>query len=389
MLPQATDYTPDRKAQEEAEIPITLADFITSAQPESEFQIILKRHKGEGKGTLRTYAADEVADAEPDAVGREFGPGCYQWNLSWYSPSQQRKVSKSFTQTLAPDHYSDEHEASQAEKAKRRAARNPQPQVQQMPQPQQVDIVELAKQQMQSAMEMAALLKPAPPPAPAPDTTTPMLMQMMVNQMEAQRHAAENNRQLLMGIMGAAVPVIVAIIQRPKANEGVNPMGMFTQMIDMAKGIVDVKQLAAPEEKESVAERLVTMVSNNLPDVLKVVTMRAEERQKSLGYQVAMQHPAVQAANADPEIQQQAAEALAEKIGLKKTRDIAAGLGWTSVTEQLDEAISKRREAKAQVRVPRMAPRRESAPETPAEPTLDPIFTQTAPVGANEAEPVA
>jgi hypothetical protein len=119
-------------------------------------------------------------------------------------------------------------------------------------------------------------------------------------------------------------------------------MQMLEAVMGAARSIADLRSPPEPAEKETIAERLVGMVTSTLPDVLKVVTMRAEERQKSIQYRMVQALPDVKAANADPETQMLTAQKLAQEIGLAKTRDIAEALGWSAVVAELDAAIAER-----------------------------------------------
>ena len=322
--------------RERREMPDSLANFIAETQPEGVYSIVVTRMKGEGRGILRRYGAGETEQAEVDSVGREFGSGCYQWKLSWVTPKGLKRT-KTFSLDLAGDYYDGEHAAYLREKAKRDAAKLPAaaggaP---------SVDIGELVKNQLGNLKDMAELMR-APAQAPAVDNTLPLLMQMMQQNQIAQAQAAERTQTMLLGLVGALAPVVVAFIQKPKAEAAVNPMGAFKEVFEMARGIVDVKSLANPPvpEKESVAERIVTMVSDNLPAVLEVVAMKASERNRSLTYIAAKNSAEVKAAEADPAVRLEVAEKMASRIGLVKTRDIVRAMGWEDVALQLDEAIA-------------------------------------------------
>lgn len=317
----------------ESTMPESVADFISGLDIDRTFRITLKRTKGVNKGVLRTFSPDEKDEAEFENIGRIYGPGTYQYLINWYSPQAKKKLGRSFTITLAGDHYQEEHEAYLADQARKKALSSPAP-------ANNENIGEVVNSQVNNVLAMAQGLAAAFKPEPAPiqasaDQSLPAILAMM----QAQQ---ERSSQMLAALISGGAAIATAFINRPKPMEVKaenEPMKNFQSLVEMAKSMIDLKQLSAPPEKETVAEKMIGTITENLPTVLSLVSMRAEERAKSLPYKMVKNSSELKAVENDPELQGQVVSGLAKQIGVIKTRSIVEALGWTHLLPEIDAYI--------------------------------------------------
>jgi len=350
---------------EENSEPESVQDFMASmGHGENQVTVSLHRVGGDGeKGQIRTYKGADAAEYDVDAIGRECGPGKYQWKFSWYDPSTKKKVNRSWTATLTADHYADEHAAFQRQKRERQLAALPtaNPIVQAPAQ----DAEKLLEKQIDGSLRLLEMMKPVRGEGSGEDKTMAFMTILMDSQRQAsaqmaqlqmqQSQMAMQAQQSQMALMGT---IITAMMGKP---QGTDPMGMFTMVMDAAHKITDVKQALLPAEKETVVERLTTLVADNLPAVLNLASMRAEERAKSLTYQMVKGNPDVKMVESDPALKAEMVDAVIERTGLRNGRKMAAAMGWDEFLPEIDEAI-KAREAPKVIAAPAASQAPEQAP---------------------------
>lgn len=328
----------DDLKDERTGMPDSVADFIDRFELPEKFRCILKRTGGEGeRGIIREYHAEDIEQAEFDEVGREFGAGKYQWNISWYDTELKKSQMRSFTRELTSDVYGEAYENRLKAKQRLKEAREG------VKGYTESDVMmkasQLADEQFTKAMKLSRELS-----APMQQDLTPMLQMMQNSQqqmMQMQMESRQATMQMFTGLATALAPVLAKLLE-PKPQPqmiGNDPMGMFDKAISTVATMIDMKNALKGEEKPSLIEKIAGLVENNLPTVLSIVEMNKEQRQKSLAYNMIQNAPEMKQLEANPEMKAQAIEKVAEKIGLEDTKKVIEALEWNEFLPQIDEAI--------------------------------------------------
>lgn len=323
-----------------ADLPPSLRDWVMQNGLDPDDQgatVSLKCLQGELKGMIGKWTASEaMEELDFEEVGRKYGPGRYQWLFS------SKKGSKSKTITLSPARYGPMHREY---RRMQQEYSNPAPTASG-----NSDAAQIVEKQLEGTMRMLSTMQgmmPQPVQPPAPVDNTPVLMQMMQNQMQMALESSKQQMTMMMGMFQTLGTMMTASMNRPEPPRE-NPMNNVTALLDVASRIAEIKSPALPPEKETMAERIVGMVGDMLPTVLEVLTKKAEGRPLSvmqrIGYDRVLANPDIQAAQNDPELRMMVAEKMAAEHGLERTRELAEKLGWADVVQAIDQELQKRLE---------------------------------------------
>lgn len=332
----------EHEDEEISTAPDTVQDFIERFDPPEKFRIILKRTAGPGAvGIIRQYNADEVEESEFDTVGANYGPGKYQWNLSWRDKETGKSKMRSFTRELAPDEYEEIYLQKQVHKENRRVSRVQTPAV--TPEA----ITAAVEKQLNSTM---ALVKQFSPPVVPVQNNDNIMVAMMQMQQQSQANMmsmiAESNKTtmtMIAAMMQGMTGIVSGVLNRPTPDQGADPMGMFTNAINTVRQMVDIKQAMQPAEKETMVEQIVNLVSTNLPLILSVVEMKAAERKNSIIYNTIQNSAQMKQLESDPKMKAETVQKVAEQIGLENTKKVCDALGWHEFDSEIDAAIQSQK----------------------------------------------
>lgn len=341
MNPEMDNYDENPQERPENE---SLAEFIENFNIPDGFKVAVSRCAGPGElGQLRTFSQGEHHLAEPEEIGKEYGPGTYKWIVTAYVPKDKRgntdgkaRIIQSFTRQLAGDFYEREWIARQRKRAERENVNK----IDKVGE--QIDPNELAEKAIANAQKLAGMMLKTPE-----KDNTPLFIAMM----EQQKQNADNTLQMMLaqsqqnmqmvmammtGMQQTMATMLTANTSKPQGDE----MGMIDKSFGYLHRLMELKGAIEPPAPESTVEKLVSIASDNLPTLLELAGKTLEERKRNIAYRMASQHPMIEAVAKDPEAKDKAVEMMAHKIGLENTAQVLEVLDWPEHKQAVLEALA-------------------------------------------------
>jgi len=333
VIPDGISVETTKNGAEPKDMPDSVLDFINKIEVPEEFRVALIRLSGGAPGIIKEFKSDEVEDCEYDKVGCEYGPGKYQWKVSWKNEVGQGR-QKSFTRNLAPDEYQEKWEQNELAKQRRKKV------ILGLEGKDSPNNTQSVQEQFDLAVKLAEKMTP-PQPTYYPQQNDGI---KATDMMMMQQESSKMMMTMMSGMMTMMGNVMVASMNRPLETNNGGSEQMFEKVLNAAMKIAEVKNMLTPSEKESFVEKMVNMVGDNIPMILNLVSMKAEEREKNMTYQMVKNSKTVRKMEENPDLKKEVVEKMAEKVGLANTKAVLEILDWHDFDAHIDKAMEDEEE---------------------------------------------
>lgn len=316
FLGEPTDNPPDE-----------VVDFLSIHEfGKRRFDIILK--EAEGDNTVVKSWFRKIPSIE--YIARNYGPGKYNLLILWFESEDGKKRRRAETVPLTISEKFGHEYAEHMRNRKVESMKENQKRIQELRFDREIDQAitsatapspQSPKEYIKEIRDTAEMLGLIPKHAATggSDSIMPQIMAALptigaaVGALlkiftERQAASADMMNRMLMLMMDRSDKANMQMLEVMKMSQGVGSgSNSMKEIRDMVFGMLDIKE-ALTGDKQSIADRVFSAVENVLPELLKVMSLSAAQRQNDFRYQMAQQYvskdPTFQTAMHDPAILQ-------------------------------------------------------------------------------------
>lgn len=280
-------------------------------------------------------------------IGKNYGPGRYLMQFQWYiydDDGKQRRTTRD-VEIIISDKMLDDFKANvwnkkitemQERKERLRNAKHEQ-ELEQILEgagsnKQQVDPMEAGKQYVAQIVEAQKMLGLSHSRGPSIDwekilpvvaTALPAVLKVIAEMKSSSSDQFNQMMMLMLSQNKESTSQLLQVMQN--SNSGNSNNRLYEDFRDMVRNVVDIKKLA-DGDKESIADKIFSMVEGVAPTILQMAAMSKQQRESDLRVRMARgymnQDPNFQAMQENPEIASSVVRKLDDRLGADQTDKI-------------------------------------------------------------------
>lgn len=324
---------------EEADTPDEISLFLTTNAIGEKYQMVLKELPG-GGGKPQYIKSYSNWHPTIDDIGEQWGPGEYEITFSWKTAGmsgRKEPVAKSFRVALPEKAWRDVHDRWLEKRAEEKRNHERDKLTAEVERARAYGQAGMAPQQ--NASELDALKKAM--------ETLKMLGVPIGGPPQAPQKDWASILTGLAPVIAAAAPVVAAFVGKKREDtNGPLLQLLITKMLDTKpqgesetmktvvpflmgtmKQLFEMKEAMKPEEKEPFIERVFEKLTGSLPMLMEFAKMSKGQRESNMMYNMAKNHPDVQAIMGDIELQIAFVNKLDAFYGFQQTNQILEVMG--------------------------------------------------------------